>query len=58
MVRQEVESKVPILKEMGGLHAGLDHDVPTNIPLDQYREYTENHEGKFGILTGLGIIFV
>jgi len=41
VVRQEIESKVPILKEMGGYIPGLDHDVPTNIPLDKYREYAK-----------------
>jgi len=39
VVRQEIESKVPILKEKGGYIPGLDHDVPATVPLDKYREY-------------------
>ncbi len=40
IMRQEIESKVPVLKEMGGYIPGLDHDVPP-ISLNQFKEYAD-----------------
>ena len=40
-IRNEVNSKVPALKESGGYVPGLDHLVPPNIPLKNFKYYAE-----------------
>jgi len=41
VMRREVDSKVPILKEEGGYIPGLDHDVPVEVTLKNFKEYAE-----------------
>lgn len=38
-IREEVESKVPVLAKSGGYIPSLDHTVPPNVPYDNYRTY-------------------
>ena len=38
-IRNEVESKVPVLAKSGGYIPSLDHTVPPNVPYDNYRSY-------------------
>lgn len=38
-IREEIESKVPYLKEEGGYIASLDHLVPPDIPLEGFKYY-------------------
>jgi uroporphyrinogen decarboxylase len=40
-MKKEIDSKIPILKEMGGYIPSLDHDIPPDFTLDRYREYAE-----------------
>ena len=40
-MRREVDSKVPILKEMGGYLPGMDHAVPVDFTLNGFKEYSE-----------------
>ncbi|MEM2939704.1 MAG: hypothetical protein QXU95_05480, partial [Candidatus Bathyarchaeia archaeon] len=40
-MHKEVDSKVPILKELGGYIPGLDHTVPVEITFDKFKEYGE-----------------
>ncbi len=40
-MHKEVDSKVPILKELGGYIPGLDHNVYVEITLDKFKEYAE-----------------
>ena len=40
-MRKEVDSKVPILKEMGGYIPGVDHLVHVEFTLQNFREYAE-----------------
>lgn len=40
-MRKEVDSKVPILKEMGGYFAGVDHLIHVEFTLERFREYAE-----------------
>ena len=39
---KEVDSKVPILKEMGGYVPGADHLIPAEFPLQRFKEYAEH----------------
>jgi uroporphyrinogen decarboxylase len=38
---REVDSKVPVLKEMGGYIPGADHLIPVEMTLERFREYAE-----------------
>jgi uroporphyrinogen decarboxylase len=38
---KEVDSKVPILKEMGGYIPGADHLIPVEMTLEKFKEYAE-----------------
>lgn len=38
-MRKEVDSKVPIMKEMGGYIPGADHLLPFEFSLERFREY-------------------
>jgi len=38
-MRNEIDSKLPLMKETGGYLAGLDHDVPVTFTLERFREY-------------------
>lgn len=38
---KEVDSKVPVLKEMGGYIPGADHLIPVDFTLDRFTEYSE-----------------
>jgi hypothetical protein len=38
---REVDSKVPVLKEMGGYIPGADHAIPTELTLERFKEYAE-----------------
>jgi hypothetical protein len=40
-MRREVDSKVPVLKEMGGYIPGADHLIPVEFTLDKFREYAD-----------------
>ena len=40
-MRKEIDSKVPILKEMGGYIPGADHNVPVEMTLERFKEYAE-----------------
>jgi hypothetical protein len=40
-MREEVESKLPVLKEMGGYIPGLDHSAHPEITLQNFRQYSE-----------------
>jgi len=40
-MRREVDSKVPVLKEMGGYIPGVDHLVHVEFTLQKFEEYTE-----------------
>ena len=40
-IKKEIDSKIPILKEMGGYIPGLDHDVPPNIPWKNFEYYVK-----------------
>ena len=45
-MRREVDSKVPILKEMGGYIPTVDHNVHVEFTLDRFREYAEYIKSK------------
>lgn len=38
-IKREVDRKVPYLKEDGGYMVGLDHDVPPDVPLENFTFY-------------------
>jgi len=38
---REVDSKVPVLKEMGGYVPGADHLIPVEFTLERFKEYAE-----------------
>ncbi len=38
-MRREIDSKVPVLKELGGYIPGLDHLVPVEITFERFKEY-------------------
>jgi methanogenic corrinoid protein MtbC1 len=40
-MKKEVDSKVPVLKEMGGYMPGADHVIPVEMTLEKFREYAE-----------------
>ena len=40
-MRREVDSKVPVLKEMGGYLPGADHQVHVEFTYEKFREYAE-----------------
>jgi hypothetical protein len=40
-MRREVDSKVPVLKELGGYLPGADHLVPVEFTLERYKEYAD-----------------
>jgi hypothetical protein len=40
-MRREVDSKVPLLKEMGGYLPGVDHGVHVEFTLPRFREYAD-----------------
>ena len=40
-MKREVESKVPLLKEMGGYIPGADHLIPVEMTLAKFREYAD-----------------
>jgi uroporphyrinogen decarboxylase len=40
-MKNEVDSKVPILKELGGYFAGMDHLVPSDMSLKRFKDYAE-----------------
>jgi hypothetical protein len=44
-MRREVDSKVPLLKEMGGYMPGVDHGVHVEFTLARFREYAEHITG-------------
>lgn len=40
-MRREVDSKVPVLKEMGGYLPGADHLIPSEFTLERFKEYAD-----------------
>jgi hypothetical protein len=40
-MRKEVDSKVPILKEMGGYIPGADHLIHVEFSLEKFKEYSD-----------------
>jgi uroporphyrinogen decarboxylase len=40
-MRREVDSKVPVLKEIGGYVPSADHLIPVEFTLDKFREYAD-----------------
>ncbi|MGD0422078.1 MAG: uroporphyrinogen decarboxylase family protein [Candidatus Bathyarchaeia archaeon] len=38
-MRNEIDAKLPLMKETGGYFAGLDHDVPVSFTLERFHEY-------------------
>ena len=40
-MRKEADSKVPILKELGGYIPSMHHVTPTFLRLDRFKEYAE-----------------
>jgi len=40
-MRNEIDSKLPLMKESGGYLAGLDHDVPVTFTIERFREYAD-----------------
>lgn len=40
-MKKEVDSKVPVLKEMGGYIPGADHLIPVDMTLERFREYAD-----------------
>ncbi len=40
-LKQEIDSKIPILKELGGFIPGLDHLVPVELTLKRFQEYSD-----------------
>jgi len=38
-MKKEIDSKVPVLKEMGGYIPGADHAIPVEMTLERFREY-------------------
>jgi hypothetical protein len=40
-MKREVDSKVPVLKEMGGYIPGADHVIPVEMTLEKFKEYAE-----------------
>lgn len=52
-IEQELTSKLPYLLEQGGYIPTLDHSVPPDVPLDNYRYYlglkSKLLEGRFGV---------
>jgi uroporphyrinogen decarboxylase len=40
-MKKEVDSKVPVLKEMGGYIPGADHVIPVEMTLERFKEYAE-----------------
>jgi uroporphyrinogen decarboxylase len=40
-IEKEVNSKVPILKELGGYIPSLDHLVPPEIPYENFKHYVK-----------------
>jgi len=40
-MRKEVDSKVPILKDLGGYMPGADHVIPVEMTLDKFKEYAD-----------------
>ena len=40
-MKREIDSKVPVLKELGGYIPGLDHLVPVEFTFEKFKEYCE-----------------
>lgn len=40
-MRREIDSKVPVLKELGGYFAGVDHLVHVEFTFEKFKEYAE-----------------
>jgi len=40
-MKREIDSKVPVLKELGGYIPGLDHLVPVEFAFEKFKEYCE-----------------
>jgi len=40
-MKKEVDSKVPVLKEMGGYIPGADHLIPVEMTFERFREYAD-----------------
>jgi len=40
-MRREVDSKLPVLKEIGGYLPGADHVIPVEMTLEKFKEYAE-----------------
>lgn len=38
-MKREIDSKVPVLKELGGYIPGLDHLVPVEFTFEKFKEY-------------------
>jgi uroporphyrinogen-III decarboxylase len=38
-IKREVDKKVPYLKEDGGYAVGLDHQIPSDVPLENFTYY-------------------
>jgi len=37
-MRKDVDSKVPVLKEVGGYMSGADHLIPVEVTLERFKE--------------------
>lgn len=40
-MRNEIDSKLPFMKETGGYVVSLDHDVPVEFTLERFKEYAD-----------------
>jgi hypothetical protein len=40
-MRNEIDSKVPVMKASGGYLPGLDHDIPVSFTLERFKEYAQ-----------------
>ena len=40
-MQMKVDSKIPVLKELGGYMPGLDHLVPVDCSFQRFQEYAE-----------------
>jgi len=47
-MRDEIDSKISILREMGGYCAGVDHVVPSDVSLEKFMEYADYLRKKRG----------
>lgn len=49
-MKNEIDLKIPTLKERGGYLAGLDHLVPSHMPLEKFKEYADYLKKALGYL--------